>query len=70
MLVEHIFKVLMNFDYILIFKLGFGVKQDTNEAIKWWELCSQSKSLTAVRAMNTLALLYSSAENFDEEKVY
>lgn len=53
----------------MLLYIGFGVKQETSEAIKWWELCSQSKFQSSVRAMNTLALFYSSPEYFNEEKV-
>ena len=49
--------------------LGFGVKQNTDEALKWWKQCSESESVSGIRAMNTLALFYSTPDYADKEKV-
>lgn len=49
--------------------LGFGIKQNTDEALKWWKQCSESESVSGIRAMNTLALFYSTPDYADKEKV-
>lgn len=49
--------------------VGFGVKQDPEEALKWWKICSNSDTESGVRAMNTLALFYSTPDYADKEKV-
>ncbi|XP_019848793.1 PREDICTED: LRP2-binding protein-like isoform X1 [Amphimedon queenslandica] len=49
---------------------GFGVKQDPEEALKWWKICSNSDTESGVRAMNTLALFYSTPDYADKEKAF
>jgi TPR repeat protein len=49
---------------------GYGIKQSTDEAVKWWEKCAKSNTPAAMRAMNTLALLYSTPDLVNEEKAF
>ena len=49
---------------------GYGIAQSDEEAIHWWTLAANNGSeAPSVRAMNTLAMVYSRADSTDMNKV-
>ena len=52
------------------FCLGYGTAQSDEEAIRWWtQAASAGSEPSAVRAMNTLAMVFSRPETCDMHKV-
>lgn len=57
----------------MLHDLGFGIQQNSEEAVQWWEHCSKTfpDSVPGLCAMNTLALYYSTPDcGIDKEKVH
>ena len=49
---------------------GYGIAQSDDEAIHWWTLAANNGSeAPSVRAMNTLAMVYSRPDSSDMNKV-